>query len=170
MLPWSKNICLNNLPASKAEFYQRSLPSILRGHPPSFTHGDFQRGKKKTILLRRLSPTREQDGEVGADFELTIIDWVFAGWYPSYWEYSRTVFACGPVGWWLEPLGRKGVGPLFGRMGLDGDVWWRGSGRRATQYIGWRMGLDFKLKYYWVTLRVENYGGGYSVLQKTTSW
>ena len=29
------------------------------------------------------------------DGSITIIDWEFAGWYPSYWEYARAIFACG---------------------------------------------------------------------------
>ncbi|EMD62551.1 hypothetical protein COCSADRAFT_93736, partial [Bipolaris sorokiniana ND90Pr] len=24
-----------------------------------------------------------------------IIDWEFAGWYLSHWEYARAIFACG---------------------------------------------------------------------------
>lgn len=29
------------------------------------------------------------------DLEPVIIDWEFSGWYPSYWEYARAIFACG---------------------------------------------------------------------------
>ncbi|KAK2810352.1 hypothetical protein FQN50_003083 [Emmonsiellopsis sp. PD_5] len=88
-----KKYTYNNLPVHKAELYQRALPSVLRDHPPTFTHGDFQR---KNILLQRLSTTRgRRNEEVEGDFELTVLDWEFAGWYPSYWEYSRAVFACG---------------------------------------------------------------------------
>jgi thiamine kinase-like enzyme len=55
-----------------------SLP-FSADHPPTFTHGDLQR---KNII-------------VGKDGRITIIDWEFAGWYPSYWEYARAIFACG---------------------------------------------------------------------------
>lgn len=68
------------LPAGKADYYRRSFPSVLTGHPPTFTHGDLQR---KNIIVNR------------KDYAITIIDWEFAGWYPSYWEYSRAIFACG---------------------------------------------------------------------------
>jgi len=68
------------LPPGKADYYRRSFPSVLTGQPPTFTHGDLQR---KNIMV---SPN---------DYSITIIDWEFAGWYPSYWEYSRAVFACG---------------------------------------------------------------------------
>ena len=68
------------LPVGKASFYRRSFPSVLDGHPPVFTHGDLQR---KNIIVGK------DDGRI------TIIDWEFAGWYPSYWEYSRAILGCG---------------------------------------------------------------------------
>lgn len=68
------------LPIGKADYYSRAFPSVLSGHPPTFTHGDLQR---KNIIM---------DTEDGS---ITIIDWEFAGWYPSYWEYARAIFACG---------------------------------------------------------------------------
>lgn len=67
------------LPVGKGDFYRRAFSSILSGHPPTFTHGDLQR---KNII-------------VGTDGRITIIDWEFAGWYPSYWEYARAILACG---------------------------------------------------------------------------
>jgi aminoglycoside phosphotransferase (APT) family kinase protein len=68
------------LPVGKADYYRRAFPSVLKGHPPTFTHGDLQR---KNIIVGT------EDGSI------TIIDWEFAGWYPSYWEYARAIFACG---------------------------------------------------------------------------
>jgi aminoglycoside phosphotransferase (APT) family kinase protein len=68
------------LPVGKADYYRRAFPSVLNGHPPTFTHGDLQR---KNIIV----------GTEGGS--ITIIDWEFAGWYPSYWEYARAIFACG---------------------------------------------------------------------------
>jgi tRNA A-37 threonylcarbamoyl transferase component Bud32 len=68
------------LPIGKADYYRRAFPSVLNGHPPTFTHGDLQR---KNIIVNT------------KDYSITIIDWEFAGWYPSYWEYSRAIFACG---------------------------------------------------------------------------
>lgn len=32
---------------------------------------------------------------VSTDGRITIIDWDFAGCYPSFWEYARAIFACG---------------------------------------------------------------------------
>ena len=31
------------LPVGKADYYRRAFPSVLNGHPPTFTHGDLQR-------------------------------------------------------------------------------------------------------------------------------
>lgn len=69
----------------KAEFYKQRLPSIFRDHPPRITHGDFQR---KNIVLRSV-------GDTESDVDLVLLDWELSGWYPSYWEYSRAVNACG---------------------------------------------------------------------------
>jgi tRNA A-37 threonylcarbamoyl transferase component Bud32 len=71
----------------KAEFYAKALPVVLRGHHPTFTHGDFQR---KNIMVRR----KEQKELAGHedDYEVTLIDWEMSGWYPDYWEY--TIAAC----------------------------------------------------------------------------
>lgn len=68
------------LPVGKADYYRRAFPSVLNGHPPTFTHGDLQR---KNVIVN------SRDGSIA------IIDWEFAGWYPSYWEYARAIFACG---------------------------------------------------------------------------
>lgn len=81
----------NNLPRQKANFYKRAFPFVFHDHPPVFTHGDLQR---KNILVRTV-PCSGQSEEARYKHEITIIDWEFAGWYPSYWEYSRTLFACG---------------------------------------------------------------------------
>ena len=75
-----KYLASGYLPMAKADYYRRAFPSVLTGHPPTFTHGDFQRKN----MIRNPESGR-----------ITIIDWEFAGWYPSYWEYSRAIFACG---------------------------------------------------------------------------
>ncbi|KAE9380835.1 phosphotransferase enzyme family protein [Stipitochalara longipes BDJ] len=62
----------------KSEYYSRILPLVLRNHAPVFSHGDFQR---KNIVVRN-------------DGTLVMIDWEAAGWYPSFWEYAMTLFAC----------------------------------------------------------------------------
>jgi hypothetical protein len=40
-------------------------------------------------------PTNQEGKQLYQELEIVIIDWEFAGWYPSYWEYARCVFACG---------------------------------------------------------------------------
>jgi serine/threonine protein kinase len=65
--------------AAKPDYYRRSLPTIFKDHPPTFTHGDIQ---KKNILI---DPNSEH---------ITIIDWEFAGWWPSYWEYTQAIYGC----------------------------------------------------------------------------
>lgn len=77
----------NNGSPNKAEFYKQTLPSIFRNHPPIFTHADFQR---KNILLRSVTGTEN-------DVDLVLLDWEFSGWYPAYWEFFKSLLACG--GW-----------------------------------------------------------------------
>ncbi|KAH8884177.1 kinase-like protein [Thozetella sp. PMI_491] len=68
--------------AYKTQYYQHVLPTILRGNgSPVFSHNDFQR---KNVLVQ-------------PDGTLVIIDWEFASWYPTYWEYSTAIYANG--GW-----------------------------------------------------------------------
>ncbi|KAM0415782.1 hypothetical protein ACHAPT_013243 [Fusarium lateritium] len=64
--------------AHKARYYRHILPTVLRGDGiPVFTHNDFQR---KNVIVQ------DDGGPV-------IIDWEFASWYPTYWEYSTATFA-----------------------------------------------------------------------------
>ena len=63
----------------KANFYKQTLPSIFSNHSPTFSHTDFQ---LKNMMVRSGSRT------------LVLLDWESAGWYPEFWEYSRTVCGC----------------------------------------------------------------------------
>lgn len=65
----------------KAIFYERAWASVFSGHEPVFTHGDLQ---QKNIMV----------SEDTDRLCVVIIDWETAGWYPSYWEYARAIFAC----------------------------------------------------------------------------
>jgi thiamine kinase-like enzyme len=97
---------------NKAEFYKQTFPSIFRDHPPVFTHGDIQR---KNILLRSV-------GDTEPDVDLILLDWEASGWYPTYWEYSKTLFAWGlwddDWGLWVN---RIFVSDLY----LNESVWMR---------------------------------------------
>lgn len=66
----------------KTRYYQHVLQTVLRGDgSPLFTHNDFQR---KNVMVQ-------------PDGTLVVIDWEFASWYPTYWEYSTATYANG--GW-----------------------------------------------------------------------
>ncbi|KAF2115203.1 kinase-like domain-containing protein [Lophiotrema nucula] len=68
--------------ANKTRYYRHVLPTVLRSNKfPVFTHNDFQR--KNIIIQPNGTPV--------------IIDWEFASWYPTYWEYSTATFCNG--GW-----------------------------------------------------------------------
>lgn len=79
-------------PTYKAEFYRQSLPYVLRGHQPTFTHADCQR---KNIIISKISSNDDvnADHPLEDEYKVTIIDWEKAGWYPSYWEYSLALYA-----------------------------------------------------------------------------
>ncbi|KAF2748591.1 phosphotransferase enzyme family protein [Sporormia fimetaria CBS 119925] len=84
----------------KAEYYTRSFEEVYQGHEPVFSHGDLS---PKNIMIR--DPPTECNGDTGQDGkvqEVVIIDWEFAGWYPSYWEYARAMYTCGG---WLDDWG-----------------------------------------------------------------
>ncbi|KAK7963641.1 hypothetical protein PG996_008665 [Apiospora saccharicola] len=69
--------------AHKLRYYQHVLPTHLRGNEaPVFTHNDFQR---KNVMVR-------------PDGTLVVIDWEFASWYPTYWEYATAT--CANAGWY----------------------------------------------------------------------
>jgi aminoglycoside phosphotransferase (APT) family kinase protein len=72
----------NNQHMSRVEWLQKFLPTSLTGHPPTFTHGDIQ---KKNIMVERTSRPTVPDNE--DEFNLTVLDWEDAGWYPNYFEY-----------------------------------------------------------------------------------
>ena len=98
---WKKYV-YSSLPPAKADFYRDAFPVVLRDHGPSFTHGDFQR---KNIMIRRIPLTQQErspmDDQGSLDeetFVLTVIDWEFAGWYPSYWDFALALTACGRWG------------------------------------------------------------------------
>jgi hypothetical protein len=83
----------NGLSRYKADYYSRTFKDVFQGHAPVFSHADFQR---KNVLLRDSSTaTKTEALRDITDRQLVIVDWEFAGWYPSYWEYARAIFACG---------------------------------------------------------------------------
>jgi thiamine kinase-like enzyme len=49
---------------------------------PVFSHSDLQ---AKNILVHN---TQAQGSSVKNDFEISVVNWEEAGWYPDYWEYA----------------------------------------------------------------------------------
>ncbi|KAF2450827.1 kinase-like protein [Karstenula rhodostoma CBS 690.94] len=91
----------------KIQHFSRAFKNVFQNHAPVFTHADFQ---QKNVMFRK-PPATTENGLVqwdSTDLELVIIDWEFAGWYPSYWEYSRALFGCGAWkddwGNWIEKI------------------------------------------------------------------
>lgn len=81
----------NKRPDYKVRFYEKYLGRVLRGHRPRLTHGDVQ---QKNIMAKK----REDQG-----FEVTLVDWANAGWFPDFWEFfcasSPLVFAYWEEDW-----------------------------------------------------------------------
>ncbi|KAI8675422.1 APH domain-containing protein [Fusarium keratoplasticum] len=82
--------CGNSEPR-KVDYYRRVLPTVLEGTKESvFTHNDFRR---KNILIRH-------------DGNIVILGWASAGWYPSYWDYTKAMHLCDWQDDWHEYIGR----------------------------------------------------------------
>jgi aminoglycoside phosphotransferase (APT) family kinase protein len=88
-------------------FFRRGVGTILKDHPPVFTHGDLQR---KNIVIRRT--TGPNDGEC-TEFQVSLVDWENAGWYPTYWEYFKSMFACRWDDDWSEHLDTIILDPYY---------------------------------------------------------
>ncbi|KAJ4312147.1 hypothetical protein N0V84_010083 [Fusarium piperis] len=74
----------------KVEYHSRILPNTLKGtNEPVFTHN----GLKRTNII------------VSADGRLVILGWASAGWYPSYWEYSKALDLGGWTDDWHKCVG-----------------------------------------------------------------
>lgn len=81
--------------APYVQFMGEIIGQVLHGHRAVLTHGDVQ---PKNIIVNRTG-TRE-DGS--GTFEISLIDWELAGWYPEYWEFCSSTIACRWKPGWLE--------------------------------------------------------------------
>lgn len=73
----------NKRPDYKARFYETYLGRALQGHyRPTLTHSDVQ---QKNIMVSENPGCRNIQGE--RSFDIMLVDWENAGWYPEYWEY-----------------------------------------------------------------------------------
>ncbi|EER42869.1 phosphotransferase enzyme family protein [Histoplasma capsulatum H143] len=76
-----RQAALNRQHSHKSNFYERHLFRILSNHPPVFSHSDIYR---KNILIRKTSKHSSEK----CDYDVALVDWEDAGWYPSYWDYA----------------------------------------------------------------------------------
>lgn len=67
----------------KARFYETHLSRVLRNHRPTLTHGDVQ---QKNIMVAE-DPSRGDNGD--RSFNIVLVDWEHAGWFPDFWEFFR---------------------------------------------------------------------------------
>lgn len=81
-----------------SDFFENNRSKVLKDHPPTLTHSDLQR---KNIIVRKTPP---EDSALTSRFEVSIMDWESAGWYPSYWEYANALLAYHWVDDWLIML------------------------------------------------------------------
>ncbi|KAJ5121611.1 uncharacterized protein N7515_009572 [Penicillium bovifimosum] len=71
-----------NWPDYKARFYEKYLPHVLQGHRPTLTHGNIQR---TNIMV--VENTTRPDDQGGRSFDVVLVDWKHAGWFPDFWEF-----------------------------------------------------------------------------------
>jgi hypothetical protein len=72
----------NGRPDYKVRFYETYLPRVLQGHRPTLTHADVQ---QKNIMVSENSSQRNKLED--RSFDITLVDWAYAGWYPDFWEF-----------------------------------------------------------------------------------
>ncbi|EGD90885.1 hypothetical protein H112_01468 [Trichophyton rubrum D6] len=64
----------------KSDFYERHLSRVLSGHRP-FSHSENYR---KNIMIHKTNKHTPEK----CDYIVALVDWEYAGWYPSYWDYA----------------------------------------------------------------------------------
>lgn len=68
-----------------ADFFEKQFAPLLDRTQSTFSHSDLQR---KNVLVKKHQSTGDF-----TDFQVAVIDWEYAGWYPAYWEYVSAFFA-----------------------------------------------------------------------------
>ncbi|KJY01912.1 phosphotransferase enzyme family protein [Zymoseptoria brevis] len=69
----------NDRPDFKVRHFEAHLGNVLGSFRPTLTHSDLH---KTNILLEQIS------SEGGArSFNVALVDWEYAGWYPDFWEF-----------------------------------------------------------------------------------
>ncbi|KAI1907376.1 hypothetical protein LOZ58_006523 [Ophidiomyces ophidiicola] len=72
----------NHRPDFQVRFYETYLGRVFQGHRPTLTHGDVQ---QKNIMVAENAARRNNQGE--RSFDVALVDWADAGWYPEFWEF-----------------------------------------------------------------------------------
>lgn len=87
------NISADCVTPHRLKFLRRCVESVLTtGCQPVFTHGDLQ---QKNILVKRNNDTADAGTSAAGDkFQVSLVDWETAGWYPCYWEYFIAINTC----------------------------------------------------------------------------
>jgi aminoglycoside phosphotransferase (APT) family kinase protein len=91
----------------RSEFLGRSITSVLKGHSPVFTHGDLQR--KNIMITKTVNPLDHNSFEI----KVSLVDWEFAGWYPSYWEYYSAMLSCPMDDDWVNYVDTTILDPYY---------------------------------------------------------
>lgn len=86
-------------PAPYVEFMRGLIEGTLHDHRTVLTHGDLQ---PKNIMINRIGTQEDGSGR----FEIRLIDWEMAGWYPEFWEFCSATIACRWKPNWLEMVRR----------------------------------------------------------------
>lgn len=79
------------------QFMQGMVNQILRDHRTVLSHGDLQ---PKNIIVNNFGTGKDGSRE----FNIKLIDWEIAGWYPEYWEYCSSTTMCRWKPDWLEVI------------------------------------------------------------------
>lgn len=100
---------VETLKPSRSAFLSRSMTSVLKGHPPVFTHGDLQR--KNIMITKQANDNTAIQNSF--EYQVSLVDWEFAGWYPSYWEYFTAILSCRMDDDWANYIDSTVLDPYY---------------------------------------------------------
>ncbi|KAI9672988.1 MAG: hypothetical protein M1817_003152 [Caeruleum heppii] len=75
------NWARNNRHSYRADFYEKHISRALDKYPAKFSHTDLLR---QNVIVRDITAPDSSR----KDYEVSVVDWEDAGWYPAYWEYA----------------------------------------------------------------------------------
>ncbi|PLB49652.1 hypothetical protein P170DRAFT_465021 [Aspergillus steynii IBT 23096] len=84
-----------NMKAKGVAALREPIHRTLSGHKNVFTHADLQ---PKNVMVEQKGVC--EDGS--PDYQITLLDWALAGWYPEYWDYCNSTVYCQGKHEWLE--------------------------------------------------------------------